>query len=78
MTCLMEEINRHRGGEDNRTTIEPHCERRQNIKGRNLEKDFDSHAPAHGGPVAHGPRPPNSPRISEGFMVLAPPLRMMV
>jgi hypothetical protein len=54
---LRDEINRCRGWEASRTTIERHCERRRNIEGRNLEKDFDSHAPVHGGPVAHAPRP---------------------
>jgi hypothetical protein len=43
-TNLKKEINHHRGGEDSRTTIERNSERRQDIKGRNLEKDFDLHA----------------------------------
>jgi hypothetical protein len=45
-TYLREEINRHRGGEDSRTTIERNCERRQDIEGHNLERDFDLHASA--------------------------------
>jgi hypothetical protein len=57
MTYLRKEINRHRGGEGSRTAIERHHERRQNIEGRNIEKDFDSNAPVRGGPVAHAPRP---------------------
>jgi hypothetical protein len=35
---LRAEINRHRGGEDGRVTIERQRERRQDIEGRNLEK----------------------------------------
>jgi hypothetical protein len=55
MIDLKEEINHCRGGEYNRTAIECHRERWRNIKGCNLEKNFDSHAPAHGGPVIHAP-----------------------
>jgi hypothetical protein len=66
MTDLREEINRHRGGEDSHTTIECHCERRRDIDGRNLEKDFDLHAPVCGGLVAYAPLPPNSPEVSGG------------
>jgi hypothetical protein len=44
-TDLGEEINRRRGGEDSRTTIEHNRERRRDIEGRNLERDFDLHAP---------------------------------
>jgi hypothetical protein len=62
-TNLREEINRHCGGEDSRTTIKHHCERHRDIEGRNLEKDFDLHAPVHGGLVAHAPLPPNSPKV---------------
>jgi hypothetical protein len=49
MMNLREEINR--------TTIERHCERHRDIEGRNLEKDFDLHAPVRGGLVAHAPLP---------------------
>jgi hypothetical protein len=56
-TDLREEINRHRGGEDSRTTIERHSERRRDIEGRNLEKDFDLHAPVGGRQVTHVPLP---------------------
>jgi hypothetical protein len=57
---LREEMNCHRCGEDTRTTIERHHERRQDIEGRNLEKDFNLHASVCGGLVAHAPLPPNS------------------
>jgi hypothetical protein len=60
MMNLREKINQRHGGEDNRTTIGHHRERRRDIEGRNLEKDFDLHAPVRGGPVAHAPLPPNS------------------
>jgi hypothetical protein len=58
-----EEINRRRGGEDSYTTIERHRERRRDIEGRNLKKDFDLHALVRGGLVAHAPLPPNSPEV---------------
>jgi hypothetical protein len=48
MIELRVEIICYRGGEDNRTAIECHRERRRNIEGHNLEKDFDSHAPVRG------------------------------
>jgi hypothetical protein len=54
---LKDEINCRHGGEDSRTAIERHHKRRRNIEGRSLEKDFDSHAPVRGGPVAHAPHP---------------------
>jgi hypothetical protein len=54
---LRDKINRRHGGEDSRTAIERHHKRRRNIEGRNLEKDFDSHAPVRRSPVAHAPRP---------------------
>jgi hypothetical protein len=63
---LKEEINRHRGREDSRTAIERLCKMHRDIEGRNLEKDFDLHAPVRGGLVAHAPLPPNSPSISGG------------
>jgi hypothetical protein len=66
MTDLREEINRRRGGEDSRTTIERHYERCRDIEGHNLEKDFDLHAPVRGGPIAHAPLPPNSPGVWRG------------
>jgi hypothetical protein len=55
MTDLKEVINRHHGGEDSRTAIKRHRERRRDIKGRNLEKDIDLHALVCGGLVAHVP-----------------------
>jgi hypothetical protein len=42
---LREEINHCRGGEDNCTTIKHNRERHRDIKGRNLERDFDLPAP---------------------------------
>jgi hypothetical protein len=54
---LREEINRRRGGEDSRTTMECNCERRQDIEGHNLERDFDLHAPVGKHQVAHAPLP---------------------
>jgi hypothetical protein len=57
MTDLREEINRHRGGEDSRTTIERNHERRRDIEGRNLERDFDLHAPVGARQVSHAPLP---------------------
>jgi hypothetical protein len=56
-TDLREEINRRRGGEDSRTTIERNRERRRDIEGRNLERDFDLHAPTGARQVAHAPLP---------------------
>jgi hypothetical protein len=67
-TDLREKINHHRGGEDSRTTIEHNRERRRDIEGCNLEKDFDLHAPL----------PPNSPGVSGRCMALAPHLCMVV
>jgi hypothetical protein len=78
MADLREEVNHRRGGEDSHTTIGRHRERQRNIKGRNLEKDFDTHAPAHEGLVTHAPRPPDSSGITGGCMALAPHLRMVV
>jgi hypothetical protein len=78
-TDLREEINRCCGGEDSRTTIKHHRERHRDIEGHNLEKDFDLHAPVHGGLVAHAPLPPNSPESLGGwYLALAPHLRMVV
>jgi hypothetical protein len=64
---LREEINRHRGGEDSRTTIEHHHERHRDIEGHKLEKDFDLHAPVRGGLLAHAPLPPNSLGVLGGL-----------
>jgi hypothetical protein len=57
-TDLKEERNRRRGGEDSCTTIKHNYERCREIKGRNLEKDFDLHAPEGARQVAHAPLPP--------------------
>jgi hypothetical protein len=54
---LREEINCHRGGEDSRTTIERNRERRRDIEGRNLERDFDLYALAGARQAAHAPLP---------------------
>jgi hypothetical protein len=53
MMDLREEINCRRGGGDSHTTIERNHERRQDIEGRNLEKDFDLHAPVGERQVTH-------------------------
>jgi hypothetical protein len=78
MTDCREEINHRRGWEDNHIAIEHHRERRRNIDGRNLEKDFDSHAPVRGGPVAYAPHPPNCPWVSGGVHGACPLLCMVV
>jgi hypothetical protein len=77
---LREEINRRRGGEDSGTTIKRNREKRRDIEGRNLERDFDLHAPVGARQVAHAPLPPSSPGVSGGggCMALAPHLRMVV
>jgi hypothetical protein len=54
---LRAEINRHCGGEDGRVTIEYRRKRRWDIEGRNLEKDFDSHAPSRRSPSAREAKP---------------------
>jgi hypothetical protein len=77
-TDLREEINCHRGGEDSRTTIERNCERRRDIEGRNLERDFDLHAPAGVRQAAHAPLPLAPWELGGGCMALAPHLRMVV
>jgi hypothetical protein len=80
-TDLREEINRRRGGEDSRTTIERNRERRQDIEGRNLERDFDLHAPVGARQVAHAPLPHSSSGVSGGggaCMTLITHLRMVV
>jgi hypothetical protein len=66
-------IHRHRG-EDSRITTELHRERRCNIEGRNLERDFKSLAQEREAPVARVMRPPSSPIGSGGCVVLAPHL----
>jgi hypothetical protein len=40
MADLYDELIRHRKGEDSHITIERHRERRSNIEGCNLERDF--------------------------------------
>jgi hypothetical protein len=65
-TDLREEINRRRSGEDHRTTIERNRERRRDIEGRNLERDFDLHAPAGARQDAHTPLPLGSPGVFLG------------
>jgi hypothetical protein len=75
---LRAEINRRRGGEDGRVTIERRRERRRDIKGRNLEKDFDSHALSRRSPSAREAYLPSSPGVTGGCMALAPHLRMVV
>jgi hypothetical protein len=40
MADLCDELICHHRGEDSRITIERHRERRSNIEGRNLERDF--------------------------------------
>jgi hypothetical protein len=56
-TDLKAEINHRRGGEDSYITIERQRKRCRNIEGHNPMKDFDSHAPVRGSPVARVPRP---------------------
>jgi hypothetical protein len=46
MADLRAELNRRPDGEDSHITIERQRERRRNIKGRNLEGEFNSLAPA--------------------------------
>jgi hypothetical protein len=74
---LRDEINHYHGGEDSRTAIERHHGRCQNIEGRTLEKDFDSHTPVHGGLDAYVPHPLSSLGVWGG-MALAPHLRMVL
>jgi hypothetical protein len=78
MTGLRDELNHHRRGEDSRITIERRHERRRNIEGRNLERDFESLAPSREALVARVMRPPSSPTGSGGCMALARHLRMVV
>jgi hypothetical protein len=53
MDDLRDELIHHHRGEDSRITIEHHRERRRNIEGRNLERDFESLAPAREAPATH-------------------------
>jgi hypothetical protein len=39
------ELNRRRTGEDTRVSLERARERRQNVEGRNLDRDFAAEAP---------------------------------
>jgi hypothetical protein len=66
MADLRAKINHHSGRKDSRININRQCERRRNIEGRNLEKDFDSHTLVHGSPVSHVPLPPSSPVVLGG------------
>jgi hypothetical protein len=77
-TDLRDELIRRCRGEDSRVTIEHHCERCRNIKGRNLERDFESLAPAREALAARVMRPLSSPAGSAGCMALAPHLHMVV
>jgi hypothetical protein len=54
---LRDELIHHRWGEDRCITIERHCERRHNIEGRNLERYFESLAPAREVTAARAMRP---------------------
>jgi hypothetical protein len=42
---LRAELNRRRTGEDAQVSLERACERRQNIEGHNLDRDFAAEAP---------------------------------
>jgi hypothetical protein len=77
MADLHDELIHHHRGEDSRITIEHHRERR-NIKGRNLEQDFESLVPAREAPTACVMHAPSSPVGSVGCMALAPHLWMLV
>jgi hypothetical protein len=65
-TDLRAEINHRRGGEDGRVTIERRRERRRDIEGCNLEKDFDSQAPSRRSPSAREAYPPSSTGVTGG------------
>jgi hypothetical protein len=65
-TDLRAEINRRRGGEDGRVTIERRREKRRDIEGRNLEKKIDSHALSHRSPSAREAYPPSSSGVTGG------------
>jgi hypothetical protein len=66
MTDLHDKLICRHGGENSRITIEHHRERHCNSKGRNLESDFESLAPAREAPTTLVVRPPSSPTGSEG------------
>jgi hypothetical protein len=70
-------IHRHRG-QDSRITIECHHERRHNIEGCNLERDFESLAPTREAYVACVMHPLAPQQALGGCMALAPHLRMVV
>jgi hypothetical protein len=75
---LRDELIRHCRGEDSRITIERHRKRHRNVEGCNLERDFESLAPAREAPATCAMRSPSSPGGSGVCMVLAPYLRMVV
>jgi hypothetical protein len=58
---LRAELNCRRGEEDSCITIERQCERRHNVEGRNLKRDFDSLVTQEV-PVARAVRPPSPPK----------------
>jgi hypothetical protein len=71
---LREELNRRRTGEDSRVSLERAHERRQNIEGRNLDRDFAAEAPQT--PV--GARSQTGvPLTGVGYAALADHLRTM-
>jgi hypothetical protein len=73
MANLQAELNYRCAGKDSRITIEGQRERHHNIEGRNLEGEFNSLASAQEAHAMHSTRPPSSPRLSAGYMALAPP-----
>jgi hypothetical protein len=83
MADLRAELNRHREGEDSCIPIERQRERHRNLKGHNLEKDFDPLVPAQEAPIAHAMHTSSSPATTGGCMahgglvvqVLAPSIR---
>jgi hypothetical protein len=56
MGDLRAELNRHHDLEDSRITIERQRERHHNIKGRNLEREFNSLSPTREAPAARTTR----------------------
>jgi hypothetical protein len=66
MAGLCDELICRRRGEDSHITIERHRERRHNIEGCNLERDFESLVLAREAPAARAMRPPSSPAGSRG------------
>jgi hypothetical protein len=77
-TDLRDELIRRCRGEDSRITIEHHRKRHRNIEGRNLERDFESLAPAREASAACVMRPTSSPASSGGCMTLAQHLWMVI